>query len=80
MSNSVFHVSPGLADGCGAMDLAEAIAMLSPINPALRGSGVSCSCGLDWPNAEVAVSETVEHGAWGSFLTPVALSLLGAAT
>lgn len=65
--SSVFDVSLGLADGCGAMDLAEAIAMLFPINSALRGSGVTCSCGLDWTNAEVTVSETVEHGAWGSF-------------
>lgn len=55
------------------MDFSEAIFIVSPVSSALRGFRLSSSCCSDWFNAGVPDSETIEHGAWGSVLTPLAL-------
>lgn len=44
-----------------------------PVSSALRGFRLSSSCCSGWFNAGIPDSETVEHGAWGSVLTPLVL-------
>lgn len=46
LNDSILILSPGSAARCSAMDLAEAMSIVSPGSSALRGSGLSCSCGL----------------------------------
>lgn len=55
------------------MDFSEAMFIVFPVSSALRGFRLSSSCCSDWFNAGVPDSETVEHGAWGYVLTPLAL-------
>lgn len=77
VSNTVFHLSPGSAARCSAMDLAEVMSIVSPVGSTLRGSGLSCCCGSDWFNTRVHISEKAEHRAFGFFPGVYNTELLG---